>query len=76
MWSRNKAKLVQYQGQIIPSLTKTEYLNPRQDALSVILYSIETPQQCTEKKAEGAGETQEVKSKLQKDIVKIMVIFL
>lgn len=35
---RDKAKLIRYQGQCLKNLTKIEYLNPRQDAISVIAF--------------------------------------
>ena len=65
---RNKAKLIQYQGQIIPQVLKTEFLNPRKDALSVVSFS--------EDKGEGEGaeaEESKGKPKLSKDVLKIMV---
>jgi hypothetical protein len=78
---RSKAKLIQYQGQVIPKATKIEYLNPRQDAISIIAYSTEkaeeTPKAAEDKEGEGKEEDKketpkENKTKLSKDFLKLM----
>lgn len=61
---RNKAKLAQFQGQVIPKASNIEYLNPRQDALSVKTY-------ITNKETPKEGE--ENKPKISVEVVKIMV---
>jgi len=65
---RNKAKLNQYQGELIAGLSKTEYLNPRQDALSIVSFSTETPAA-----EEGKEAPADAKPKITRDIVKLMV---
>lgn len=61
---RNKAKLAQFQGQVIPKASTFEYLNPRQDALSVKTY--------VTNKAEAPKEGEENKPKISVEVVKIM----
>lgn len=68
MFFRNKAKLAQFQGQVIPKATTIEYLNPRQDALSVKTY--------VTNKAEAPKEGEENKPKITIEVVKIMVYYL
>lgn len=59
--------MIQYQGQIIPQVLKTEFLNPRKDALSVVTFS-------EDKGEEGAeAEASKGKPKLSKDLLKVMV---
>ncbi len=65
---RNKAKLNQYQGELVAGLSKTEFLNPRQDALSIVAISTETPAA-----EEGKEAPKDAKPKVSRDIVKLMV---
>jgi len=62
---RNKAKVLQYQGELVAKASKTEHLNPRQDALSIVSFS--TP--AAEEGKEGAADA---KPKIVRDIVKLM----
>jgi len=55
--------LIQYQGQLMPQFIKTDFLNPRKDALSVVAFS--------EDKEEGAAP--DAKPKMGKDVIKVMV---
>ena len=68
---RNKAKLNQYQGEIVAKVSKTEHLNPRQDALSIVAFSTETPVA-----EEGKEVPQDAKPKINRDIVKLMVRYI
>ena len=65
--------MIQYQGQLLPGISKIQDLNNRGDAISVIAISTEK-----EEKKEGEqkeGETAEEKKKpaVSKDVVKLMV---
>jgi len=57
---RNKAKVIQYQGQLIRKVSTTSYLNERQDAMQVVTFS------------EEKGDPKEKGSKLSRDILKMM----
>jgi len=61
---RNKAKVLQYQGELVAKVSKTEFLNPRQDALSIVTFSVPT--------AEEGKEAGADKPKIVRDIVKLM----
>ena len=61
---RNKAKVIQYQGQLIRKVSTTSYLNERQDAMQVVTFS------------EEKGDPKEKGSKLSRDILKMMVEIL
>jgi len=62
--NRNKAKVLQYQGELVAKVSKTEFLNPRQDALSIVTFSVPT--------AEEGKEAGADKPKIVRDIVKLM----
>lgn len=57
---RNKAKVIQYQGQLIRKVSTTSYLNERHDAMLVTTFS-------EDKESGDKG------SKLSKDSLKMMV---
>ena len=57
-----------------PQLSKVEYLNPRQDAVSVVAFSTEKVEQAaTEGEAPAPAQGQ---PKISKDLLKAMVLYI